>query len=189
MSTQRQDDNNIISSGSTTGTVRSDNPIIPSGGSTPVILSSSLSNDVTLNGKQYQIVSQIARSGEAEVFLVTLNNLKLVFKYYYSQYKPKDEILNKLKGLQHQDIISLIDFGYYQDRFFEIAEYAEGGTLSDIMPVSSLSKTQEIVKETIEALNYCHSHGIIHRDIKPENIFFRTSDKKRYCYWRFRHCI
>jgi serine/threonine protein kinase/uncharacterized protein YgiM (DUF1202 family) len=143
-----------------------------------VILSSSLSNDVTLNGKQYQIISQIARSGEAEVFLVTLDNLKLVFKYYYSQYKPKDEILNKLKGLQHQDIISLIDFGYYQDRFFEISEYAEGGTLSDIMPVSSLSKTQEIVKETVEALNYCHSHGIIHRDIKPENIFFRTSDKK-----------
>ncbi len=137
-----------------------------------------MSNDVTLNGKQYQIVSQIARSGEAEVLLVTLNNLKLVFKYYYSQYKPKDEILNKLKGLQHPDIISLIDFGYYQDRFFEIAEYAEGGTLSDIMPLSSLSKTQEIVKETIEALNYCHSNGIIHRDIKPENIFFKTSDKK-----------
>ena len=53
-----------------------------------------------------------------------------------------------------------------------------GGTLIDIMPVSSLSKTQEIVNETIEALNYCHSHGIIHRDIKPENIFYRTSDKK-----------
>jgi|CXWL01.1.fsa_nt_gi uncharacterized protein YgiM (DUF1202 family) len=178
MSTQRQDDNNIISSGSATGTIRSDNSVITSGGSTPVILSSSLSNDVTLNGKQYQIISQIARSGEAEIFLVSINNQKFIFKYYYSQYKPKDEILNKLKGLQHTDIIALLDFGYFQDRFFEIAEYAEGGTLSDIMPVSSLSKTQEIVKETIEALNYCHSHGIIHRDIKPENIFFRTADKK-----------
>lgn len=178
MSTQRQDDNNIISSGSNTGTVRSDNSVISSGGNNPVILSSSLSNDITLNGKLYQIISQIARSGEAEVFLVTDTNQKLIFKYYYSQYKPKDEILNKLKGLRHPDIIALIDFGYYQERFFEIAEYAEGGTLSDIMPVSSLSKTQEIVKETIEALNYCHNHGIIHRDIKPENIFFRTSEKK-----------
>jgi serine/threonine protein kinase len=178
MSTQRQDDNNIISSNSETGTVRSNNSVIGSEGNTSAILSSSLSNDIILNGKEYQIVSQIARSGEAEVFLVATNNQKFIFKYYYSQYKPKDEILNKLKGLQHPDIIALLDFGYFQDRFFEIAEYAEGGTLSEIMPVSSLSKTQEIVKETIEALNYCHNHGIIHRDIKPENIFFRTADKK-----------
>lgn len=177
MSTQRQDNSDIISSSGVSSTVRAGQSIIDSGNNNQAILSSSLSNEITLNNNTYQIISQIARSGEAELFLVQSNNEKKVFKYYYSQYKPKDEILIKLKGLKHPDIIALLDYGFFQDRFFEISEYAEGGILADIMPLTSLSKTQVIVKEIIEALNYCHNNGIIHRDIKPENIFYKNSDK------------
>ncbi len=178
MTTNRPIENNIISSGLQNSTTRNDGTIISSVINGPQIISSSLTDEIILNGKKFKIAKQIARSGEAEVLLVTQNNSNYIFKYYYSQYKPKDEILKKLKGLKHPDIITLIDFGYYQDRFFEISEYAQGGTLMEIMPVTSIQKIKEIVEETIEALSYCHNHGIIHRDIKPENIFYRTVDKK-----------
>lgn len=176
--TERPSTDRIISSGITVGTERNDVPIILSSIDSPQIISSSLSNEIILNGIKYKILKQIARSGESEIYLVGQNGGNFVFKYYYSQYKPKDEILKKLKGLKHPDIICLIDHGYYQERFFEISEYAQGGTLQEIMPVNTIGKIKEIVGQTIEALNYCHSHGIIHRDIKPENIFYRTIDKK-----------
>jgi serine/threonine protein kinase len=176
--TQRPIDEQIISSGIPFGTERNDGTIISSSVISNHIISSSLTDDVILNCIQYKIIKLIARSGESEIYLVSNNEINLVFKYYYSQFKPKDEVLEKLKGLKHPDIICLIDHGYYHDRFFEISEYAFGGTIVDIMPVTSLQKVKEIVGETVEALNYCHTHGIIHRDIKPENIFYRTSDKK-----------
>jgi len=152
--------------------------IISSGIDSRNIISSSLSNGIILNGISYKIVKQIARSGESEIFLVSQNESNFIFKYYYTQFKPKDKILTKLKGLKHPDIICLIDYGYYEQRFFEISEYAIGGTLQEISPVRTIAKIKEIVSQTIEALNYCHSHGIIHRDIKPENIFYKTPDKK-----------
>jgi len=178
MSTQRPNEDPVISSGFSNNTSRETNVVISSGMDGAQIISSSLINEVILNGQKYDILKMIARSGESEIFLVSKNGDQFVFKYYYSQYKPKDEVLSKLKGLQHADIICLIDHGYYQNRFFEISEYALGGTLQDIMPVNSIEKIKEIVGETIEALEYCHLHGIIHRDIKPENIFYRTIDKK-----------
>jgi len=176
--TERPITDQIISSGVIGSTERNDGSIISSNVDIPQIISSSLSKEVILNGIKYGIVKQIARSGESEIYLVSQNGNNFVFKYYYSQYKPKDEILSKLKGLKHPDIICLLDHGYYQERFFEISEYAQGGTIQEIMPVNSILNVKEIVSQTVEALNYCHSHGIIHRDIKPENIFYRTPDKK-----------
>jgi len=181
MATQRPIGNSIIGSGIQDGTERNDDGVISSASApapAPQIISSTLTNEVILNGTKYVIEKQVARSGESEVFLVDNNGSQFIFKYYYSQYKPKDEIVSKLKGLKHPDIIALLDYGYLHDRFFELSEYAMGGTLQDIVPVTSAAKIKEIVAETIEALSYCHSHGIIHRDIKPENIFYRTADKK-----------
>jgi len=181
MSTQRVDANTVINAGGNGNTVRNSSNIISSGVSAGVhhqVISSSLMNEVVLNGNRYNIVKQIARSGEAEVFLVTINGNYLVFKYYYSQYKPKDEILVKLKGLRHPYIIALYDYGYYQDRFFEISEYASGGTLMDNMPLTTLQQTKDIIAQIIDGLNFCHNKGIIHRDIKPENIFYRNPNKK-----------
>ena len=35
-----------------------------------------------------------------------------------------------------------------------------------------------MVKQTAQALNYCHQKGIIHRDIKPENILIVNNSSK-----------
>jgi serine/threonine protein kinase len=190
-----RDDGSITPSGvspSGTGTQKDTQPVISSGiapGTPPSqIISSGMStpgSKIVLNDENYKILKVIAKStGEAEIYLAEKENQKCVFKYYYPNFKPKDSLLKQLKGLHHDDIVGLIDYGYYKDRFFEILEYAEGGSLMEIqeegkykyIPLKDINRIRQIVKEIINALHWCHSKGIIHRDLKPENIFFKNPD-------------
>ena len=178
MTTKRSDDDSIISSNSNTGTVPSEQSM-PILSSTPQNFQepSLLSDEFILKDKKYRKIRQFSKSGEAEVFLVELEGKNLVFKLYHSQFKPKDEIVQKLRELHHPDIINLIDYGYYNGRFYEISEYAEGGSLDEHLPIKDMKILKDIVSETVNALKYCHSHEIIHRDLKPENIFYKNADK------------
>jgi len=142
-------------------------------------------SEIILNNQKYNVVKVIAKStGEAEIYLLEKDSQKYAFKYYYPNFKPKEAVLAQLKGLHHEDIVVLVDYGYYCDRFFEIMEYAEGGNLMDkkdngdykYLPINDINIIKQIVKETVNALNFCHSKGIIHRDIKPENIFFKNAN-------------
>ena len=188
-------------------TERAEEPVIPSGVATagtgtqtgagpvitagiqPQIISAGIAlatgNEIVLNDKHYKILKVISKStGESEVYLVEHETQKYIFKHYYPNFKPKDSILVQLKGLNHPDIVNLVDYGYLGDRFWEVMEYAEGGSLMDIkpdggykyIPIKDINRLKEIIKETVNALNFCHSKGIIHRDIKPGNIFFKNPD-------------
>lgn len=175
--TQRQDDPEIISSDPLQSTFRinSVEGIISSANNQPVI--SSLADQIILNDVVYTKERLIDQSGESEVFLVKRNNEFFVFKYYYSSFKPKEEILKKLKEVRHPNIIRIHDFGYFEGRFFEVMEYMEGGMILDFMPIDSYSRIKELMLQLAEALNVCHQNNIVHRDIKPHNIFYR--DKTR----------
>ena len=177
------------------GTLRGDQPVVPSGvaaGATQARGGQVISAGVTpvgaemvLNGKKYQVLQELARpTGESQVYLVLRDDQNYVFKYYYPNFFPKEEILKQLKELQHEDIVNLIDYGYHEGRFFEVMEYAAGGSLIDFnpdgtykyLPVRDVTRMKQIIKETVNALHDCHVKGIIHRDIKPDNVFFKNSD-------------
>ncbi|GBU29640.1 hypothetical protein R84B8_03213 [Treponema sp. R8-4-B8] len=120
-------------------------------------------------------------SGEADIYLAQKDGQKGIVKYYRSTTKPKMEILEKLKGLNHPDIVIVYDFGMYNERFYEIMEYAEGGALDTrnadgsyrYLPLPE-EKVEGICKEVINSFKTCHEKNIIHRDIKPANIYYRT---------------
>ena len=131
----------------------------------------------------YRVDSKLpVDSGEAEIYICVKDNEKYVLKYYFNC-KPKTEVIEKLKSFNNPDIVSLYEYGYYKDHFYEVLEYAEGGALDSrsvngkfkYLPVSEESAIQ-IVKETINAFNECHKAGIIHRDIKPGNLFYKNKD-------------
>jgi serine/threonine protein kinase len=125
-------------------------------------------------------------SGEADIYIADKNGKPGVIKYYRSVTKPKTEILERLKELHHPDIVDIYDFGIYNDRFYEIMEYAEGGALDTrnddekhsyrYLPLSE-EEVAGICKEVVSSFKTCHEMGIIHRDIKPANIYFRHAEE------------
>ncbi len=165
------------------GTARGGGSIITSGMHDPSPVSTIISLNpgapLVLNSITYQIQEVISNdTGEAEIFLLLRDGNKYVFKLYNSNIRPKEVIVEQLKQLKHEDIINLLDYGYYHDHFFEIMDYAEGGALDKYLPIKDVARLKGIIAETVNAFKYFHSNGIVHRDIKPENLYFKHVDGK-----------
>ncbi len=133
---------------------------------------------ILLNGVSYRILRVLSRgTGEADVFLLDGPDGEAILKYYFPGIRPKDELLAALRDLRHPGLVALFDFGVYRDRVFELAEYARGGSLTDVMPLRNAAEFRSLVASLSETLGFCHDRGIVHRDIKPENVFFRDPER------------
>jgi serine/threonine protein kinase len=137
--------------------------------------------DEAVNG--YTVQRRMAAdTGEAEIYICAKDGGTFILKYYYTK-RPKEDVLKKLKGAKHPDIVQLIEYGDYNSRFYEILEYAEGVALNEktrdgswkYLPVTEENVLQ-IVKEAVNAFAACHKAGIIHRDIKPGNLFYKNAN-------------
>lgn len=78
-----------------------------------------------------------------------------------------------LRSLDHDQINRLI--AVVEDEFCVhlILEYAQGTDLMETLLMTGPMEEQqaaEIIRQLLEVLAYCHSHGVVHRDLKPENI-------------------
>mmetsp|Transcript_33170 Transcript_33170/g.65686 ORF Transcript_33170/g.65686 Transcript_33170/m.65686 type:complete len:546 (-) Transcript_33170:138-1775(-) len=61
-----------------------------------------------------------------------------------------------------------------------VTEMCSGGDMFDwLSKQGGMLETQHVSRvifQLLDAVDHCHTNGIIHRDIKPENIMFRSSD-------------
>ncbi|MEI6207520.1 MAG: protein kinase [Desulfuromonadales bacterium] len=146
---------------------------LPSGSQTTL----SVGEVRTFNNRTYRVEKILSQSsGEAEVYLLSRGKELLVFKWYFQNFKPKDEILNTLRGLNHPDIVNILESSYHERRFYELQEYAAGGSLDQYLPIQDTERIKRIIMDTVNALQFLHSHGIIHKDIKPANLYCKNSN-------------
>ncbi len=136
----------------------------------------------------YNLLKKIdARSGEADLFIAEKDNDVAVIKVYRTKLKAKTEILDALQSIDTSNIVQIKEFGYYNERFYEIMEYASGGALNDknqdgsyrYLPLSE-EKALDLCREIINGYKACHDAGIIHRDIKPGNIYLRNANGSEF---------
>ena len=76
-------------------------------------------------------------------------------------------------NIQHENIVSVFDFGEHEGRPFIVMEYLKGEDLRDAIRgghTGSLIERMKIALQIADALEYVNGRGIVHRDIKPENV-------------------
>jgi serine/threonine protein kinase len=76
-------------------------------------------------------------------------------------------------NIQHENIVSVFDFGEHEGRPFIVMEYLKGEDLRDAIRgghAGSMIDRMKIALQIADALEYVNGRGIVHRDIKPENV-------------------
>ncbi len=98
-----------------------------------------------------------------------------------------DEMLRRLNQeahsagrLSHPNIITIYDVGQERNLHYIAMEFLQGQTLDErikeMKPLDFFTAAQ-VLKQTADALQYAHNHGVIHRDIKPANIMILPDDQ------------
>jgi len=83
-------------------------------------------------------------------------------------------------GIQHDNIVSVFDYGEHGGRPYIVMEYLEGEDLRGAIRdghAGNLANRLRIATDIAAALQYVHERGIIHRDIKPENVHIDKNGK------------
>src|SRR5687768_11481906 len=77
-----------------------------------------------------------------------------------------------LAALNHQNIVTVHDFGQAGGFYFLLMEFVDGVNLRQLLRAKKFTPEEAlaIVPPLCDALQFAHEHGIVHRDIKPENI-------------------
>ncbi|MFM8266413.1 MAG: Stk1 family PASTA domain-containing Ser/Thr kinase [Ilumatobacteraceae bacterium] len=136
---------------------------------------------IVLN-ERYELQRRIGRGGMADVFLARdlLLGRPVAIKALFPEFAVDPNFVERFRreaqsaaSLNHPNIVSVYDWGKYQNTYFMAMEYVEGRTLADYLRVSKRidpAKVVEIVVEVAAALSFAHRNGVVHRDIKPANI-------------------
>jgi serine/threonine protein kinase len=75
--------------------------------------------------------------------------------------------------LRHPNIVAVRDMGQVRGNLYMVMEYLRGVPLTRFIPGPpslSLGSKLSIAAQSLDALGYAHSRGIVHRDFKPANV-------------------
>ncbi|HEY9070064.1 MAG TPA: protein kinase [Candidatus Ozemobacteraceae bacterium] len=121
-------------------------------------------------GGMGQVYSAVAPDGKRYALKVmiqeSLESPELIERF--------DREMAIMAGLDHDNIVKVIDTGATSSFKFYVMELVEGTTLRQMIRGGALSEDRiiDIAIGMLRGLGYAHAHGIVHRDIKPENILF-----------------
>ncbi|PIS10035.1 MAG: hypothetical protein COT73_11535 [Bdellovibrio sp. CG10_big_fil_rev_8_21_14_0_10_47_8] len=147
---------------------------------------------------KYLLLEKIAAGGMAEVYLAKSTGASgiakfLAVKRILPQYSDHPEFIDMFKeeakiavNLNHNNIVSIFDFGVKDKQFFLVMEYVEGQNLRQVTNhlkkesrKFSIDQIVYITKEVAGGLDHAHRCldgttgkplNITHRDMSPQNI-------------------
>ena len=114
---------------------------------------------VTISSKQLRFASRMALD---EAITRRQDTLRLALAQEFKT----------LAGLRHPHIISVIDYGFDDERqpFFTMALLEDARHLTTAGHEQPLETQVKYLIQTLQALAYLHRRDILHRDIKPGNV-------------------
>lgn len=151
---------------------------------TPIILPSATPDDPTIAGLEgnFRIIRLLGRGTMSSVYLAEQISmarpvaLKILAPNLSKEPRFVERFLGEARAtarLNHPNIVSAIDFGEVDSRFFLAMEYIEGESLAVRLERDGLldeKRVLDIGLQIISALIHANENNVIHLDIKPANI-------------------
>lgn len=145
--------------------------------------------------KEYEILRSLGDGKTSKVYLcksIKDTDKKVAMKLLREEFLQKDEKNVKsvekeiqiLKGLDHEHIVKLIDYGsegtvkkksgrVIEDLVYILMEHVSGGLLYDLCnQVGPMGEDcgRFFMLQMVDVLTYMHKRNVVHRDLKLENI-------------------
>ena len=78
--------------------------------------------------------------------------------------------------IQHPNVVQVLDYGRWDDKYFIAMEFVEGVSLREYLKEKgqlSVNEAIELMLQTAAAVEAAHQQGVVHGDLKPENVLVR----------------
>ncbi len=132
---------------------------------------------------KYEIIAELGRGGMGVVYRAEDKNIgREVAIKTLTEATPelRQRFLVEARSgvLNHQNIVTVYDFGEQDGNPYIVMEYLHGESLEKLLRgdrTLALLEKLDIVRQVCEGLGYAHQKGVVHRDIKPGNIMLLPS--------------
>src|SRR6185503_17973943 len=129
-----------------------------------------------------ELEKRLGEGGFGEVYLAKWKGQKVAVKKFKILYNMDEDKTKKMiqqeiemvKRLNNRYIIQTYDVVEYEGAMVIISDYAELGSLNDVLKNKTISLSWEskwsFAKGIARGLDYLHKSDIIHRDLKSHNV-------------------
>jgi len=136
----------------------------------------------TIDG--YEVVAPLGEGGASSVYRAlapdgTTVALKLLDERLARVSVMKERFQREaraLNGLDHPNLVRIVDFGMHGSTPYLAMQFAEGQPLDELLETRPIQPAMafELGLGIVAGLAHAHTHGVLHRDVKPANVYVVT---------------
>jgi len=134
-----------------------------------------------LDGR-YQILSLIGEGGMGAVYRARQATggpdvaIKVLHDELIDQPDQRERFEREARalfGLEHPNLLHVMDFGIHERMPYLVMELLEGQPLDDLVGETGVpfDEAMELALQVLRGLALAHQNGVLHRDLKTENVF------------------